>query len=151
MILQFFQVGKHRARVACPENNDIHILRFKRNMGNLLPVKGIGHGAITGPDAVHEPFRIKSRNVCATTGTDYHFLSRVASDFCHIFVRTDGYIIHKTIMPLQGSKSFLSILYLTVPYHLISICNKLSCSRIGSVCSLHRSDKDNTEMYAGPR
>jgi len=46
-------------------------------VGNLLAVKGVGYGAITGPDAVHEPFRIKSRNVCATTGTDYHFLSRV--------------------------------------------------------------------------
>ena len=60
--------------MASPEANYIDIVWFKRNPAHLFSVKGVGHIAKAGFNALHEPLGIEGRNVRAAAGTDNHVM-----------------------------------------------------------------------------
>jgi hypothetical protein len=63
----FWQIFEEWADVPGPEYEAIYVLRFEIDSIDL-PTVGVDHLAITGLQAVHEPFAVKGWDVCFVAG-----------------------------------------------------------------------------------
>ena len=66
MIAELFQPGKMRhqgAGILGPEDDGLDVVRLERNIGYLLSIKGIHHGAILFFNPFQKPFCIEGRNI----------------------------------------------------------------------------------------
>jgi len=69
-LVEFVQALHHRARLARPEDEQIHILRQQRDARDLFRVERIRHRAIPRAHAIDEPTRVERGNIGATTDAD---------------------------------------------------------------------------------